>query len=36
MKQKFVALLTKEKQLRMNWKMITPTFFELHTVYIKN
>ena len=33
--KKFVALLTKEKRPRMNEKMMTPTFFELYTVYIK-
>ena len=33
--KKFVALLTKEKQPRMNEKMLTPTFFELYAVYIK-
>ena len=33
--KKFVALLTKKKQLRINGKMITPTFFKLYTVYIK-
>ena len=31
-----IALLTKEKQLRMNRKMMTITFFELYAVYIKN
>ena len=30
-----IALLTKEKQLRMNRKMMTLTFFELYAVYIK-
>ena len=34
--QKFVALLTKEKWQRMNREMLTPTFFELYTVYIEN
>ena len=33
--KKFVALPTKEKRHRMNEKMITPTFFELYTVYLK-
>ena len=33
--KKFVALLTMEKRPRMNEKMMTPTFFELYTVYIK-
>ena len=33
--KKFVALLTKEKQPRMNGKMSTPTFYELYAVYIK-
>ena len=33
--KKFVALLTKEKRLRMNGKMMTVTFLELYTVYIK-
>ena len=33
--KKFVALLTKEKRPRMNEKMMTPTFFELYTVFIK-
>ena len=32
--KKFVALLTKEKQPRMNRKM-TPTFFQLFIVYTK-
>ena len=31
-----IALLTKKKQLRMNRKMMTLTFFELYAVYIKN
>ena len=30
-----IALLTKEKQLRMNRKTMTLTFFELYAVYIK-
>ena len=33
--KKFVALLMREKQPGMNGKMMTPTFFELYTVYIK-
>ena len=33
--KKFAALLTKEKRSTMNEKMMTPTFFELYTVYIK-
>ena len=33
--KKFVALLIKEKQPAMNGKIMTPTFFELYTVYIK-
>ena len=33
--KKFVPLLTKEKRPRMNEKMMTPTFFEIYTVYIK-
>ena len=33
--KKFVALLTREKQPRMNGEM-TPTFFQLYTLYIKN
>ena len=33
--KKFFVLLTKEKRPRMNEKMMTPTFFELYTVYIK-
>ena len=32
---KFVALLTKEKWLRKNGKMMTLNFFKLYTVYIK-
>ena len=32
--KKFVALLGKEKWPRMNGKMLTPTFFELCTLYI--
>ena len=32
--KKFVALLMREKWPRMNRKMMTPTFFELYTVYI--
>ena len=34
--KKFVALLTEEKRIRMNGKMMTLTFFELYTVDIKN
>ena len=34
--KKFIALLTTEKLLRKNWKMMALTFFELYTVYIKN
>ena len=30
------ALLTKEKRLRMNGKMMALTFFELYAVYVKN
>ena len=30
------ALLTKEKQRRMNGKMMTLTFFKLYAAYIKN
>ena len=33
--RKFVASLTRKKQLRMNRKMITLTFFELYIVYVK-
>ena len=33
--KKFVALLTKEKWPRINVKM-SPTFFYLHTLYIKH
>ena len=33
--KKFVALQTKEKRLRMNGKMMTLSFFELYTVYLK-
>ena len=33
--KKFVALLMREKWPEMNGKMMTPTFFELYTVYIK-
>ena len=33
--KKFVALQTNEKRLRMNEKMMTLTFFELYTVYLK-
>ena len=33
--KKFVALLVKEKWPGMNGKMMTLTFFELYTVYIK-
>ena len=29
------VLLTKEKQIRKNGKMMNLTFFELYTVYIK-
>ena len=32
---KFIALLMKETQAGMNGKMVTLTFFELYTVYIK-
>ena len=34
--KKFIALLTKEKLLRMNLKVMSLTFFELYTVYTKN
>ena len=34
--KKFVALLMKEIQLRINGKVMTLTFFELYTVHIKN
>ena len=30
-----IRCVTKEKQLRMNGKMMTLTFFELYAVYIK-
>ena len=33
--KKFFALLMKEKRPGMNEKIMTPTFFELYTVYIK-
>ena len=33
--KKFVALLMKEKRPGMNEKIMTLTFFELYTVYIK-
>ena len=33
--KKFFALLTRGKQLRMNRKTTTLTFFKLYTVYIK-
>ena len=33
--KKFVVLLKKEKQQRMNGKMMSLTFFELYAVYIK-
>ena len=33
--KEFIALLTDEKQLRMHGKIMTLTFFELYTVYIK-
>ena len=33
--KKFVALLTNEKRLRINEKMMTLTFFKLYTVHIK-
>ena len=33
--KKLIALLTKEKRLRMNGKMMNLPFFELYTVYIK-
>ena len=32
--KKSVALLMKEKRPGINGKMVTPTFFELHTVYM--
>ena len=28
--KRFIALLMEEKQLKMNGKMMTPTFFELY------
>ena len=31
--KEFVALLTKEKWLRMSGKMMTPTFFELRAMH---
>ena len=33
--KKLITLLTKEKRLRMNGKMVTLTFFELYRMYIK-
>ena len=33
--KKFIAFLMREKQAGMNGKIMTPTFFELYTVYIK-
>ena len=33
--KKFVLLLMREKWPGMNQKMMTPTFFELYTVFIK-
>ena len=34
--EKFVPLITKEKWLRMNGKMMDQTFFKLYAVYIEN
>ena len=34
--KKFVALLTKEKQLRMNGKMMTLTFCDFYSMSINN
>ena len=34
--KKFIALVTKENWLRMNGKVMTLTFFELYTVYVKS
>ena len=33
--KKFIELLTKEKKLRINGKIVTLTFFESYTVYVK-
>ena len=33
--EKLIALLTRQKRLRMNGKMITLIFFELYKVHIK-
>ena len=33
--KKFIELLTKEKKLRINGKILTLTFFESYTVYVK-
>ena len=33
--KKFIALLTEERQLRMNGEMMSLTFFKLYTEYIK-
>ena len=33
--KKFTELLTKEKKLRINGKILTLTFFESYTVYVK-
>ena len=34
--KEFVALLTKEKWLRMSGKMMTPTFFELRAMHTQS
>ena len=34
--KKLFALLTKEKQPKINGKLLTPPFFHLFTVYVKN
>ena len=36
MNEKFAALLTKEKKLRIKSTMLTLSFFRLYTVHIKN
>ena len=33
--KKFIELLTKEKKVRINGKILTLTFFESYTVYVK-
>ena len=36
MNEEIHCITNKEKMVKNEWKMLTLTFFELYTVYIKN